>query len=95
MQYIGVVSIIDLLTFILSGDDAEERITSRVSQAIGSTQESMSLWIEPVDRPLYFAMEQFCKGDWFSTHNARDNQLINVRHTQSTCLRRQEYTGAH
>lgn len=75
VQYIGVVSIVDLLTFILNGDDAEERITSRISQAIGSTRESMSLWVEPVDRPLYFAMEQFCKGslnwtlcDFYITH---------------------------
>ena len=64
-QYIGVVSIVDLLSFILSGGDAEERITSRVVLAIGSTQESMSLWVESYDRPLYFAMEQFCKGTFY------------------------------
>ena len=53
---------IDLLVFVMSGDDAEARLNTRVVEAIGSTQESMSLWVEDYERPLFFAMEQFCKG---------------------------------
>jgi hypothetical protein len=60
-QYIGIVSMIDLLIFILNGNP-ETILTHRIVDAIGSTNESRSLWVEPASRPLYFALEQFCKG---------------------------------
>lgn len=60
-QYIGIVSIIDILIFILNGNP-ENILNHRIVDAIGSTLESRSLWVEPASRPLYFALEQFCKG---------------------------------
>jgi hypothetical protein len=60
-QYIGIVSMIDLLIFILNGNP-ETVLNHRIVDAIGSTNESRSLWVEPASRPLYFALEQFCKG---------------------------------
>lgn len=66
-QYIGMVSILDLLSFLIKRPDAiEESLQRRVSDAIGSTIETMSIWTEAVDRPLFFCMEQFCRG----THHA-------------------------
>lgn len=55
----GIISIVDLLAFSLKHRDF---LTQKVSNAIGSTNESLSLWCEASDQPLYFAMEQFVKG---------------------------------
>ena len=33
-----------------------------IADVIGSTNESLTLWVEDVQQPLYRAMEQFCKG---------------------------------
>jgi hypothetical protein len=60
-QYIGIVSMMDLLSFILRGNP-ETVLNQRIVEAVGSTSESLSLWVEPASRPLYFALEQFCKG---------------------------------
>jgi hypothetical protein len=61
-QYIGIASILDILAFLQSGADLNQRLHHRIVEVIGSTNESMTLWIEPYSRPLYFALEQFCKG---------------------------------
>lgn len=58
-QYIGIVSVIDILAFSLKHEDYLKR---KVSEVIGSTNESLTLWSEDKHQPLYFAMEQFCKG---------------------------------
>jgi len=64
-QYIGIVSIVDLLAFILHGNP-ENVLNRRIVETIGSTNESLSLWVEPSSRPLFFVLERFCKG----THRA-------------------------
>lgn len=56
---LGIVSIIDVLAFSLKNADYATR---RVSDVIGSTNESLTLWCEDSKKPLYFAMEQFIKG---------------------------------
>jgi len=58
-QIIGIVSIIDVLAFSLKNNDY---LTRAVSEVIGSTNESLTLWCEESKKPLYFAMEQFIKG---------------------------------
>lgn len=60
-QYIGIVSILDILIFILKGNP-ETVLNHRIVDAIGSSNESLSLWVEPPSRPLYYALEQFSKG---------------------------------
>ncbi len=65
-QYIGIVSIIDIIIFILK-NDPESVLNCRIVEAIGSTNESLSLWVEPSSRPVFYALEQFCKG-FISTH---------------------------
>jgi len=64
-QYIGIVSIVDLVTYTFrEGTTAlneENSVLSRpLSSAIGSTDESLSMWIETLN--VYDAMEQFAKG---------------------------------
>lgn len=61
-QYIGLVSAVDLLNFVGSSGRIESSLSANVVSAIGSTNESLSLWSEPLSRPLHVAMEQFCKG---------------------------------
>jgi CBS domain-containing protein len=61
-QYIALVSTVDLLAFISQNGNIQNALTLPVIQAVGSTNESQSLWSEPYSRPIYFAMEQFCKG---------------------------------
>jgi CBS domain-containing protein len=65
-QYIGMVSILDVVAFLASGGSVEARLQSPVSEVIGATAETQSVWVEPLSRPLFFAMEQFCRG----THHA-------------------------
>jgi CBS domain-containing protein len=64
-QYIGIVSMMDLLAYILRGNP-ETVLNQRIVEAVGSTSESLTLWVEPASRPLFFALEQFCKGSNFS-----------------------------
>jgi len=87
-NYIGVVSVIDLVAFVFeqinlgaagvspqegTGASAEQRSVDPVAciraalgrpviEALGSTQESLSLWIESADLQLQFALQQFCGG---------------------------------
>lgn len=65
-QYIGMTTILDILSFLLKADNIDLKLQCRVADVIGSTVETMSMWIESVDRPLFFCMEQFCRG----THHA-------------------------
>lgn len=58
-QYIGIVSILDILAFSLKNDNYLEY---KLSDTIGSTNESLTLWCEDTHKPLYFALEQFVKG---------------------------------
>ena len=66
-QYIGMVSILDILSYLLKHADAlEHHLNSRITEAIGSTSETLTVWTEDTERPLFFCMEQFCRG----THHA-------------------------
>lgn len=66
-QYIGMISILDILSFLTRRPDAIETfLQNHISDTIGSTQETMTVWTESADRPLFFCMEQFCRG----THHA-------------------------
>lgn len=58
-QYIGIASILDILAFSLKNVNYLE---CNLSDVIGSTNESLSLWCEDCHKPLYFALEQFVKG---------------------------------
>jgi CBS domain-containing protein len=73
-QYIGIVSVLDLVAFIFRNSASSSEppatqeasvhnaITRPVSAAIGCTEESLSLWVEPAGRGVLAAMEQFSKG---------------------------------
>lgn len=50
---------LDVLAFSLKHEDY---LTHHVCDVIGSTNESLTLWVEDSKKPLYFAMEQFIKG---------------------------------
>jgi CBS domain-containing protein len=65
-QYIGMVSILDVVAFLASEGSVEARLQSPITEVIGATTETQSVWVEPLSRPLFFAMEQFCRG----THHA-------------------------
>ena len=71
-QYIGIISIIDILVYLVKNllvtsenNNLETLLNHRIIDVIGSTNESLSLWVEPPTRPLYFLLEQFCKGFFF------------------------------
>lgn len=64
-QFIGIISLMDLVTFVtLPGEDNDvaTRLLCPVSAALGSTKESLSLWIERITCPVHNVMEQFSKG---------------------------------
>lgn len=72
-QYIGIISIIDILVYILNHSsnssnihNFESILNHRIVDVIGSTNESLSLWVESPTRPLYYVLEQFCKGYFYS-----------------------------
>lgn len=65
-QYIGMVSILDVVAYLAAADSVEARLQSPISEVIGATSETQSVWVEPLSRPIFFAMEQFCRG----THHA-------------------------
>ena len=55
-QYIGMVSIIDVLAFLMKDRDAvEARVMRYITDAMGSTPESLSVWTEHITRPLFSA----------------------------------------
>ena len=57
----------DIIAFLgRSRATPEFAIETKIANVIGSTNETLSLWVEPVSKPIFFAMEQFCKG----THHA-------------------------
>ena len=49
-----------MLAFSLKHEN--DFLSYKLSDVIGSTNESLSLWCEDVHKPLYFALEQFVKG---------------------------------
>jgi hypothetical protein len=57
-QYIGIVSVLDLVSSILQNapyfdqGSVQNALTRPVSSVIGATDESLSLWIETSDKPL-------------------------------------------
>lgn len=67
-QFIGIISVLDLIAYIFresASDDStqhETELQSPVSSAIGSTDESLSIWIESAHKDVLDAMEQFSKG---------------------------------
>lgn len=66
-QYIGMVTILDILSHLMQHPEPlDAHLQEHISNAIGSTPETLSIWTEAVDRPLFFCMEQFCRG----THHA-------------------------
>lgn len=50
----------DVLAFSLKHEN--DFLSYKLSDVIGSTNESMSLWCEDTHKPMYFALEQFVKG---------------------------------
>lgn len=65
-QYIGIVSVVDILNFIFSSEDCMHQLNSPIVNALGSSIESLSLWVEPTSRPMEFLMEEFCKGTHYA-----------------------------
>ena len=61
-QYIGLISIVDILAYIWNCEPSANCMSYDISDVIGSTSESSTVRIENVDRALFFAMEQFCRG---------------------------------
>lgn len=68
-QYIGVLTLADLLVFMLNDDSGylDTDVAARMEkvtavEALGATQESQTLWVEPAHRPLTYSMERFAKG---------------------------------
>jgi CBS domain-containing protein len=65
-QYIGIISVLDLVVYIFrnsseTNPSEDASVLARpVSSAIGSTEESLSVWIESTN--VLDAMEQFSKG---------------------------------
>ena len=62
-QYIGLISIVDIIAYLCKCDTVESSLLKHVSNVIGSTNESLTIWTEDFDRALFFAMEQFCRGN--------------------------------
>ena len=64
-QFIGIVSLADLLLFVLKADTTggqKEAMLQPAYKALGLTNESLSLWAVTSTTPLSQAMELFCKG---------------------------------
>lgn len=61
-QYIGLVSTVDILSYLSVGGDVTTRLQHPIVSVIGSTSESQTLFLEPTSRPILNVMEQFCKG---------------------------------
>jgi CBS domain-containing protein len=64
-QYIGIVSVLDIITYAFREcttalNEANSVLSRPVSSAIGSTDESLSIWMETIN--VHDAMEQFAKG---------------------------------
>ena len=61
-QYIGLVSIVDILSYLSVSGDVATRLQHPIVSVVGSTSESQTLFLEPTSRPIVNVMEQFCKG---------------------------------
>lgn len=68
-QYIGIVSVLDLVAYLFpipnpwtAGGSLAERLKAPVTSALGSTNESLSLWVESESKPLLVLLELFAKG---------------------------------
>mmetsp|Transcript_57919 Transcript_57919/g.131245 ORF Transcript_57919/g.131245 Transcript_57919/m.131245 type:complete len:259 (+) Transcript_57919:505-1281(+) len=70
-QYIGIVSVLDLISYVVKNSRpsfgevnpfVQNALARPVSSAIGSTNESLSIWVEPADKEVLNAMEQYAKG---------------------------------
>jgi hypothetical protein len=75
------VSIIDVLAFSLKHNDY---LTHKISDIIGSTNESLTLWCEDDKKPLYFAMEQFIKGVHHSLVQNSDDPTVPLKYLAQT-----------
>jgi CBS domain-containing protein len=68
-QYIGLVTIMDIFHYIyqtLNAPEIEQRMQSPVVNAVGSTIESRSFFLEPFTKSVLSTMEQFCKGTHYA-----------------------------
>merc|ERR1712137_54007 len=59
--YIGLLSITDIISFLLDADDASQAIKRRCADAIGKTNEGKSLWCLGSDQTLWFSLEPLSK----------------------------------
>ena len=64
MLSVGIISIVDLLAFSMKHGPSRNQdfLSQKISDTIGSTNESLTMWCEESNQPLYFALEQFVKG---------------------------------
>lgn len=60
-QYIGIVSISDLVLHLITAKDVEKALKQRVADAIGATTEGRSLWTRDKDTKLIHAIEPLGK----------------------------------
>lgn len=65
-KYIGIISMVDILSFILKigDDDTNDSLSHQVKYVLGSTQESLNinLSIESEDTPLSIIVEKMSQG---------------------------------
>lgn len=61
-MFIGIVSVVDIVWYLLDAMDLSAAIKSRVVNALGKTPESMSLWEFAGTEPIRNAIEPFSKG---------------------------------
>ena len=85
MCVLGIISIVDLLAFSLKHEDY---MTQKISDAIGSTNESMTLWCEDSHQPLYFALEQFVKGVHHALVNDSKDSAVPIKYLAQTDILR-------
>lgn len=59
--YIGILSITDILLYLIDANNVHNAIKARVADAIGKTKEGTSLWVFPPGESLITAMEPLSK----------------------------------
>mmetsp|Transcript_6674 Transcript_6674/g.11685 ORF Transcript_6674/g.11685 Transcript_6674/m.11685 type:complete len:318 (+) Transcript_6674:42-995(+) len=60
-QYIGIVSVVDILYYLYNAPEKEAALTKRVVDAIGASMEGRSLWVTRRDSSLAAAVEPLSK----------------------------------
>lgn len=60
-QYIGIVSVVDILYYLYNTPEKEKALTRRVVDAIGASMEGRSLWVTRRDSSLAAAVEPLSK----------------------------------